>query len=65
MPTTVRTRRFVEDLAPGDRISIDGHRGVVKTALPNDDGDLVISLVNSSEERDEVVLSVGTKVDIL
>ncbi|AZG43633.1 hypothetical protein [Gordonia insulae] len=65
MTTTMRTR-FVEDLAPGDRFSVDGLRAVVRSAVPDETGDnLIISLVNSSDERDVITLSLGTKVEIL
>lgn len=56
---------YVEDLAPGDRISVDGLHGVVRSSTP--DGDmLTIELVNSSDEnRDQITLATGTRVDVL
>lgn len=63
MTTTVRTR-YVEDLAPGDRFAFNDLRAVVRKAVPNADDDFVIGLVNSSDDRTELVLPRGTKVEV-
>ncbi|MEE4023239.1 hypothetical protein V1Y59_09130 [Gordonia sp. PKS22-38] len=57
--------RFVEDLAPGDRISVDGLRAVVQTATPTGTDQLLLKLVNSSDDRSEITLESGAKVEIL
>ncbi|MGV9710272.1 hypothetical protein ACWDTI_06360 [Gordonia sp. NPDC003424] len=58
--------RHVEDLAPGDRISVDGLRAVVRKAVPAEGGEFVIQLVNSSDEsRTELRLAGSAKVEIL
>ncbi|MGC4960001.1 hypothetical protein ACPXCG_10705 [Gordonia sp. DT218] len=57
--------RFVEDLAPGDRISVDGLRAVVRTTTPTGTDQHLVELVNSSDDRDAIVLGLGTKVEIL
>ncbi|MFW0792817.1 hypothetical protein AAFP30_03300 [Gordonia sp. CPCC 205515] len=64
MTATLRTR-FVEDLAPGDRIGYDGLKAVVHSAIPNENGEFVVRLVNSSDDtRTELLLARGTKVEI-
>ena len=57
--------RFVEDLAPGDRISVDGMRGVVRTTVPLGDDQRVVELVHSSDDRREITLASGATVEVL
>ncbi|MGV9826148.1 MULTISPECIES: hypothetical protein [unclassified Gordonia (in: high G+C Gram-positive bacteria)] len=57
--------RFVEDLAPGDRISFDGMHGVVRTTSPHGTDERLVELVHSSDDRNEIVLTVGSRVEVL
>lgn len=62
--TTLRTR-FVDDLAPGDRIGYDGLKAVVHSSIPDENGEFVIRLVNSSDDtRTELLLPRCAKVEI-
>ncbi|GAA1482825.1 hypothetical protein GCM10009624_32650 [Gordonia sinesedis] len=60
----IRTR-FVDDLAPGDRISINGVRGVVRKNIPHGPDKRIVELVPTSDERNEIVLGAGSRVEIL
>ena len=58
--------RFVEDLTPGDRIAVNGIRAVVRTPATRTDTDqLLLELVNSSDDRSEILLDSGVQVEIL
>ncbi|MDL9944344.1 hypothetical protein QSJ19_01850 [Gordonia sp. ABSL11-1] len=57
--------RFVEDLAPGDRISVDGMRGVVRTTTRTGDDQRIVEFVHSSDNRREITLASGATVEIL
>ncbi|MEE3852385.1 hypothetical protein VZC37_18745 [Gordonia sp. LSe1-13] len=58
--------RFVEDLTPGDRISVNGIRAVVRTPATKTDTDqLLLELVNSSDDSNQILLESGAKVEIL
>ncbi|MAU84606.1 hypothetical protein VX037_08205 [Gordonia sp. Z-3] len=59
--------RFVEDLTPGDRISVNGIRAVVRTPATRTATDqLLLELVTSSDDdRSEILLDSGAKVEIL
>lgn len=60
----VRTR-FVDDLAPGDRIRVNGIRGVVRKSTPHGTDKRIVELVPKSDERNEIVLVAGSRVEIL
>lgn len=57
--------RIVEDLAPGDRISIDGITAVVRVQKPHGDNDRLIEFAHATDNRSEMVLAAGTHVDVL
>ncbi|MFZ2239303.1 MAG: hypothetical protein WAV90_07125 [Gordonia amarae] len=57
--------RFVDDLAPGDRIAIEGWRGTVRKNHPHGTNDRLIELVLSSDNRSQIVLKAGEVVEVL
>ncbi|MEP9391241.1 MULTISPECIES: hypothetical protein [Gordonia] len=56
---------FVEDLAPGDRISVDGVTAVVRKQVPHGTDERLVELVHSSDDREQFVLKTGSKVEVL
>ncbi|WLP90331.1 MULTISPECIES: hypothetical protein [Gordonia] len=56
---------FVEDLAPGDRISLDGFHGVVRKQVPHGADQRLVEFVHSSDNRNEMILQSGSKVEVL
>ena len=57
--------RYVEDLAPGDRISIDGADRVVRTTTRRDDDQFLVELVAAADAATEVLLHRGSKVEVV
>ena len=56
---------FVEDLVPGDRISIDGVSAVVRKQIPHGSDQRLIELAHSSDDRNEIIMKAGSKVQVL
>lgn len=59
----MKATRFVEDLVPGDRIIYDGLKGVVRQTLPHGESERLVELIHSSDDRNEIVLATGSKVE--
>ncbi|MFT4043473.1 MAG: hypothetical protein QM673_09965 [Gordonia sp. (in: high G+C Gram-positive bacteria)] len=57
--------RFVEDLTPGDRISIDGVFAVVRKQVPHGTDQRLVELAHSSDNRETIILDAGAKVEVL
>ncbi len=55
---------FVEDLVPGDRIAVDGIRAVVRKQVPHGTDQRRVELAHSSDDRSEVILEAGSKVEV-
>ena len=55
---------YVEDLVPGDRISLEGTPRVVRTTSRLDDNQLRIELVKGNDDLHEVVLDRTVKLQV-
>ncbi len=55
---------FVEDLVPGDRIALDGIRAVVRKQVPHGTDQRLVELAHSSDDRSELILKSGSKVEV-
>ncbi|MGC4934905.1 hypothetical protein ACLQ3C_14625 [Gordonia sp. DT30] len=56
---------FVEDLVPGDRIALDGIRAVVRKQVPHGTEERLVELVQSTDDRSELILKTGSKVEVI
>ncbi|ACY22288.1 hypothetical protein Gbro_3081 [Gordonia bronchialis DSM 43247] len=61
MPRT----RYAEDLAPGDRVTVDGADRVVRTTVPRDDDQLLVEFVAGADTDNELLLHRGSKVEVV
>lgn len=56
---------FVEDLVPGDRINVDGVQAVVRRQTPHGDDQRLIELAHSADDRNEIIMKTGSKVEVV